>query len=338
MHLREIIIASLHPQANAREILHALKLRMKEHPQEINQNGLHGFTPCHLAVLTNQTILLEALVLEGNADLDIKDQEQKKPEQLTNDTVLVQKISKLKQEVEKRSLEKSKTIIRRESLVFPASNEKRLSGRELIKETEVKPESLKLPLGLTKFPPQIRDVQSFNAYHQNDMLQLFQLMNSLSQLTIEDKKQDSTPKLPNSQIENVLNHFGLNKIVHRGEGQLLFQFLLEGFDPNVILPNSGKPLLLYIFELGQELPICSLLKKGASLRCTDSLGKGIIDSILTSETTSKIKLLVRVQNRILDKLNTDALEEKNIDYVEEFKKLKKILKNSKKNAQIHSRN
>ncbi|MBS0288387.1 MAG: ankyrin repeat domain-containing protein, partial [Proteobacteria bacterium] len=70
--LREIILCakSQHPLFTS-DIIEAIRNRIKTHPLEVNQQGLFGFTPSHLAVIHNLPVILEALVVDGQADLTI---------------------------------------------------------------------------------------------------------------------------------------------------------------------------------------------------------------------------------------------------------------------------
>ena len=111
MNLREIILcAPLQQQFLPEEIIEAVRARIKSHPEEVNQQGLLGLTPCHLAVIGSHPKLLEILVLEGQGDLSLMSFSQHSALTLATSQSLQLLLSQLQQEATRRQICKQRHL------------------------------------------------------------------------------------------------------------------------------------------------------------------------------------------------------------------------------------
>ncbi|MGE3317986.1 MAG: RasGEF domain-containing protein [Candidatus Berkiella sp.] len=297
MNLREMILwAHLQPTALQNEIAAAVRKRVKTHPHEVNQPGVLGLTPCHLAVLGGDLQLIEILVLQGQGDLMQESTKKYTPLSLAKlkglEGPLLELQQKAKHHMQEASVETvaqsrgARTLSRssRRNTVFI---ERKMKDQE--RDIVTTPRMSAVPK--LKYVLTVED--------DNDVSGLTE---KVSRLKISGKKRDEL---------NEVYLVPLLKAINANRANVVSAYLQEGYWLAPLARLIDCTPLTYAFREGLSDQFALFATHGEYIRRDAPLNQLPLRHLLSMTTHSR--MLMVAQNNVLEKLSWDELKKMRVE-------------------------
>lgn len=289
MNLRELILcAHLQPAALKPELLEAVRERIKSHPEEVNQPGLQGFTPCHLAVMASHAQLIEVLVLEGQGDLFQESAQRHTPLSLATSEAMQEHLQRLKR---KKPL---KAELNDDSLpeVRSARTLTRSARRSMIpqeREITTTPRISQLP--------KLKQIAEFDDALSSDD-EVTALVAKTAELEIKEREKSG------------LYHYvePLLKSVNADRENLVKMYLEEGFCIESLDRWFDCGLLAYSYREGLSNIFSLLMTQDRSIRNDSFFNQQRVQHVQLLSMAHRRQMLLRSQNIILEKLEWNEIK------------------------------
>jgi len=286
MNLRQLILcAHLQPDGLQQELIAAVRARIKNHPEEVNQQGLQGFTPCHLAVIGSHAQLIEVLVLEGRGDLYQESAQHHTPLSLAASQAMQEHLERLKRQKPHQAANSSNDPLQEMRSARALSRSSRRSLMPQEREITTTPRIAQLP--------KLKPVAEFDDALSSDD-EVNTLVAKTAELNIEEK------------IKNGFYIYlePLLKAVNADRENLVKMYLDEGFCIESLDMWLDCGLLTYSHREGLSHIFSLLLTQGRSLRK---------ENMQLLSTPHGRQMIIRAQNNILEKLQWDEIKTTRIE-------------------------
>lgn len=314
MNLRELILcaASQH-RLLAKQVTDAVRHRVQTHPEEVNQQGLLGLTPCHLAAIAQDADLLEILVLQGKADLTIMDNHDETPIEAASSKAIKERLVQLA-----RVAKNPTPVLHSAASAQTASTQARtrtLSRR--FRRNTVFSEADKLQEKEFSAIPSIGKVPQYKKVPDVKQLDFasmpIETLNAkMGGLTVDDEVLDRDVTLHKSMPKQRYIT-PLLKALNAERLEFILRYLQEGYLLQDFTEQNGSSALFYTFKMGLSKVFAQLLLHGASLRTDNSFNQ--FRASLTGPIThaQQSQMLIVAQNTLLEKIDWDAVKKSRVE-------------------------
>lgn len=307
MNLRELILcaASQH-RLMSKHVIDAVRHRIQTHPEEVNQQGLLGLTPCHLAAIALDEKLLEILVIEGKADLSILDSNRETPFDSAGSKAIKELLIRLSREASNRS--SASSVSSTSTTKRPTAQSTRTLHRSrrntVFTEAEINQDKeFNTTSSIGKMPeykkvPQLMQLDLGSA----PIASLNEQMRSLT-LAEGDEARDK-PSIQSMPKQRYVT--ALTKAINAERLEFVLRYMQEGYLLQDFTEQNGCSTLLYALKMGLTKIFTQLLLQGAILRTDESFSRYRASLSGPITHAQQCQMLIIAQNSVLEQINWDG--------------------------------
>ncbi len=309
MNLRELILcaASQH-RLMSKHVIDAVRHRIQTHPEEVNQQGLLGLTPCHLAAIALDEKLLEILVIEGRADLSILDNNRETPFESAGSKAIKELLVRLSREASNRSSASSEsgTSTTKRPTAQRARTLHRSRRNTVFTEAEINQDKeFNTTSSIGKMPqykkvPQLMqlDLGAAPIASLNEKMRALTLAEG-DEAIVRDKP--SIQSMPKQRYVTPLT-----KAINTERLEFVLRYMQEGYLLQDFTEQNGCSTLLYALKMGLSKIFTQLLLQGAILRTDESFSRYRASLSGPITHAQQCQMLIIAQNSVLEQIDWDG--------------------------------
>lgn len=307
MNLRELILcaASQH-HSMSKQVVDAVRHRIQTHPEEVNQQGLLGLTPCHLAAIALDEKLLEILVIEGKADLSILDNNRETPLDSADSKAIKELLIRLSREASNRSSASSvsSTLTTKRPTAQSTRTLHRSRRNTVFSEAEKNQDKEFNTTSSIGKMPQYKNVPQFMQLDLGaaPIASLNEQMRSLT-LAEGDEARDK-PSIQSVPKQRYVT--ALIKAINAERLEFVLRYMQEGYLLQDFTEQNGCSALLYALKMGLSKIFTHLLLQGAILRTDESFSRYRASLSGPITHAQQCQMLIIAQNSLLEQIDWDG--------------------------------